>query len=127
MSIRLEAPFANPLTISFLPNPVFSDNRGSAKGVDIRQSMDGTFYSYVSTGGGEVLTFTFSNLSRPKIIELQRFIKEYAAEEIRLVDFRNDYWRVKLLTNPSAVTMNNRSDPFYEEGSVTLEFEGEKL
>lgn len=129
----LRAPYASAIepsvgavTALLLPNPELGDSEGQDLALNQRRAINGTRYSYVKTSSRKLLTFTWSNLGRGKLVEIQEFYKLYAGSHALLTDHRGDIWDVTFVNEPS-VTTNSRAAPLTESGSITLEFIGESV
>ena len=129
--IELSAPFVAPTTITLLPNPDFEDEEGLDVEVDYKESMDGTRHTYVRNAEQTVIKYTFTNMGRGKMFEMQEFLIAYIGEEIRLTNFRNEVWRVNITSDPHTFEHTNLSKPAGgprgESGSFELEFTGVKI
>jgi hypothetical protein len=89
--------------------------------------MDGTRYSYVKSSDDRRLSFSFTDIGRGKILEVQEFLKKFRGQFIKVVDHRGNAWKVFVDTNPVTFTTNARGAPQGERGSFDLEFVGESL
>ena len=127
MSVTLEGPFPGIQTILLLPNPVLDNTKSLDVSVNFSQAIDGSRYTYVKTSGRKRITFTWENLGRGKLVELQEFYKAYAGQSVRLTDFRDNSWDVIMEQEP-LVVMDKRSvnagASRKESGTVTLELNG---
>lgn len=125
--MRLEAPYYAPLTLTVLPNPEWGNIESLAVDINHRIAMDGTNYTYVKSGSDKRLTLEWNSMTRYKQIELYYFLLNYSNEYIRLTDWSDNVWRVRLLTAPAEMTIDRRGDPVYEISTVRLEFRGAKV
>ena len=129
MTIVLEAPYSAPVTASLLPNPILQDDEGLDVNVNLRQSMDGTPYTYVKSSLRSVITYTFENIGRGKLLELQEFVRLYAGVDIKITDYNGDVWKATI-ESPVEFSTDVRSAPAgsirREAGSFTLTFTGAK-
>ena len=138
MSMLLRGPLAHPanpavgpITSLILPNPDFGNTESQDISVDFKLSMNGTRYTYVKSSDRKLLTFTWSNLGRGKLIELQEFYKLYAGDHILLTDYREEIWDAIFNTSPLDFSIDTKSSNFGgprpESGTITLEFLGVKI
>lgn len=122
MTVYLQAPHELLQTSIQLPSPNLGDTLNPASEITIRNSMNGVLYSYVKSNGRIEFTWEF-NLAKEKAIELEEFIKAYSSENIRVVDWRERVYLVKLVNLPisfSAMSLNERQQ-------IRLQFEGVRL
>ena len=65
------------------------------------------------------------------MLEVQEFIQAYIGEEVRLVNFRDEVWKVIITSDPNTFTLDRRSynsgGVRKEAGNFTLEFVGTKI
>jgi len=131
MTMILEAPFAAPITTMIMPNPQLENTEGRDISANFKLSIDGTRSTYVKSSDRKTLTFTWEDLGRGKLVEIQEFFKLYVGDSIKLTDFRGDQWNVIFGENPIDVSINSRSynsgGGRKESGSVTLEFLGAQI
>ena len=131
MSFVLTAPLPTILTTMQMPDPDHGNPKGQDLNVDFKKSINNTRYTYVKSSARKTLTFTWDVLGRGKLVEVQEFYKNYAGDQIRLIDFRDNVWDVIFAENPIDITMNQRSGNAggarFESGSLTLEFLGVKI
>lgn len=123
----LYAPGLAPVCSILLPDPALENSRGQAISVNLRTSRDGTQYTYIRKGTEKTLSYTFENVGRGKIVELQEFIKTYQGSQFRFEDHRQVVWLAFLTPETIESVMENRAAPILETGSVTLEFTGRQL
>lgn len=122
--IILQAPLPNLQTTTVLPSSQFSDSQSPRLKIDMKQSMNGTLYSYVKSNARQKLQYPIT-LSRMKALELRAFILAYYRAGIRLTNHLNEVWDVKFTANPFEFSGKSRSsDPGNEAVDITLEFEG---
>lgn len=128
MTMQLQGPFAGPVTITVLPNPDLSNTEGLDAEVDYRLSMDATPYTYVKSNEQRLLSFTFSHMGLGKLLELQEFQKAFAGSEVRLIDHRDQLWKIVFTDDSIKYVTNSRSNNSggsrKESGTVTLELLG---
>lgn len=114
-----------------MPNPDHGNTKGQDLAVDFKKSIDNTRYTYVKSSSRKRLTFTWEVLGRGKLVEVQEFYKNYAGDNIRLTDFRDNSWDVIFAEDAIDITMDRRTGNVggarYESGSLTLEFLGVKI
>lgn len=121
--ILLQAPFELVQTTVVLPNPILNDNENLILNLTIRRSMTNVKYTYVKTSQNRKLKYTFT-LDRMKSLELQEFINSYNGANIKMLNWKGELWRVKLLTNPVDFVQTGRYSPNSDRTDVNLEFEG---
>lgn len=127
MTMIFEGPYPGIITGLLMPNPQLDNTEGRDISVQFRQAIDGTRYTYVKTSLRRKLTYTWENLGRGKLVELQEFYKLYAGKHVRLTDFRGDVWDIIFEAEPSISTdvLSKKAGAARQEsGSVTLELNG---
>ena len=116
---------------TLLPNPDFDNSEAVRDEVEIRQSLDATFYTYIKATDLRELQFTFSTMGRGKIVELQQFFAAFGGEKITFTDLYGETFRCIINGNPLSFTTDNRSfnggGGRKESGSVTLTLIGTLL
>lgn len=131
MSFILEAPHPGAVTALLLPNPELGDTEGRDLDVELKQSMNGTFYTYVKSSDRKRMVFNWPSIGRGKLVEVQEFFKNYSGEHALFTDFRGDIWDVIFERNPIEITINKRTSPAggprFESGSLTLEMLGAQI
>jgi hypothetical protein len=130
MSMFIEAPYPGVQTGMILPNPQLDNTEGRSISLTFNQAIDGTRYTYVKTSSRKKLVFTWTNLGRGKLVEVQEFYKLYAGSHIRLTDFRGDVWDVIFEAEPTIAIEQlslEGGGTRKESGSVTLEFDGVQI
>lgn len=139
MQIYLQAPHELIQATIMLPTPKFGDTQNPEPEIDIRNAQSGKLYSYVKANQRLTLFYDFI-LEQEKAIELREFVKIYSAENIRLTDWRERVYLVKLINVPLTFQTIGRgvnitlTEPPYEgviskqeRLSVRLQFEGTRL
>ncbi|KKM83661.1 hypothetical protein LCGC14_1307150 [marine sediment metagenome] len=124
--VLLQAPFELIQTSVVLPNPLLDDNEGLMSTLITRRSMDNTLRTYVQTTKNRRLRYTFA-LNRLKALEVEAFFDAYNGATIRMLNWKGEIWRVKLITNPLDFVQTRRAEPGGDRTDVNLEFEGVKL
>lgn len=128
MAVRLEAPYNSVAQITFLPNPVLSDEEAMDIQTEVFKSMNNTLYSYNRrpSSDDQKITLSFENVARGKILEVIEFFELYVSGFIRLIDHRSRVWKVMLDNNPTEFLLNKRAIPVggNESGSFELIFFG---
>lgn len=120
----LQAPMPNPQATTVLPNPQFGDGETPAHTIDVKQSMNGTLYSYVKSNARSKLQYTLT-LSRMKALELRAFILAYYRAQIRLTNHLGEVWDVYFTVNPFEFNSKSKSSaPGGATIEITLEMEG---
>lgn len=127
--IRLEGTYDTPTVVTLIPSPVVEDTQGLEDQINFGQSMDGTRYTYVKSTNDKRLSYTFQNIGRGKILEIQEFFRTFRGEFIRLINFRGETWKVFVDADSINFQTDKRSvnsgGSRKEAGSFTLEFVGE--
>jgi len=130
---QFEAPCPAIQTISFLPNPQFSDQESLLDTVTRKLAMDGTRYTYVKRRNGRrKMKWTF-RLTRNKALELRAFIYAYFASKVRVTDHNGRKWIGNFTNNPFEFEAAARAAPAIpplprgERVTIDIEFEGVEL
>lgn len=111
--IYLMAPWELIQTTTMLPNPDLGDLRSKVLSVNIRNTINGTFYSYKKSNATYItnpnntvskydryrLIWEFK-LRRGKADELKAFIETYSGYAWRVVDWKERVYRVHLINDP---------------------------
>lgn len=106
--IYLMAPWDLIQTTTMLPNPELGDHRSKVLNVNVRNSIDGTFYSYKKSNITYIsgqgyhryrLIWEFK-LRRGKADELKSFIEAYSGHRWRVIDWKERIYRVHLVNDP---------------------------
>lgn len=121
----LYAPADAPVDILYMPDPVLGNERGQALGMSLKTARDGTQYTHVKRTGLKTLTYSFENVGRGKIVEVQEFLKRNNGNYIRVEDHRGDLWRVLAQEEEHTFSMDKKASPVLEAGSFELTFIGE--
>lgn len=138
MTMTFRGPYANPnnpavgpITTLLMPNPELENTEGQDLSLQLRRAIDGTRSTYVKSSDRKSLSFTWNDLGRGKLVEVEEFYKLYAGDHVLLTDFRDDVWDLIFNENPISVQMTSRSanfgGPRQESGSLTLELLGVKI
>ena len=120
--IILQAPHELIQTTTLLPNPILGDEESPALDMALRRAMDGTVYTKIKTNSRSQLTYNFE-LTYLKALELEAFITAYYVENIRLTNYKDEVWVMKISTDPFDKTVAKRG----EITTVSLRFEGVKI
>jgi len=120
--IYLQAPHELIQATLMLPSPELGDTQNPEVDVVIRNSMNGKLYSYIKTNTRLLLTWDFV-LDLGKAIEVEEFIKVYSSHNIRLTDWREYVYIVKLVNLPITFA----TIAFGERRQVRLQFEGVRV
>jgi hypothetical protein len=122
--MMIQAPVPSLQTTTLLPNPEFSDGETLSNTVDVKQSMNGTLYTYVKSNPRSKLLYTIS-MSRMKALELRAFIQAYYRAKVRVTNHKGEVWDVFFTSNPFEFSGEGRSsEPGNANVTITLEFEG---
>ena len=116
MAVRLEA----YQTITYLPNPTFSDSEGLSVSITRKHSMNGTRYTYVKSKNQRRKLIMRFDLTRAKGLELHAFVKAYYSTEILLTDHNSVIWLGYFTSNPFDFETPSRG----EYQNIQIEFEG---
>ena len=126
--MQFEAPYNAVDTIVLLPNPVFNDAIALDVELQSYQTIDGTRYTYIKQSENRRLTYTWENLGRGKMLELEEFFQAYTGQFIRIIDHNAKIWQASLVPGESNFTTSklsrNSGGPRTESGEVALEFIG---
>lgn len=121
--VILQAPFDLIQTSIVLPNPLLDDNESLVSNLTLRRSMGNTIRTYVKTSNSRRVRYTFT-LDRLKSLELEAFFDAYNGTEMRMINWKGQIWRVKLITNPLDFVQTRSYNPNGDRTDVNLEFEG---
>lgn len=129
--IYLQAPWDLIQTTTMLPNPQLGDLRNKVLSVNIRNAIDGTFYSYKKSNKTYFNNTTFDRykliwefkLHRGKADELKAFVEAYSGQVWRVTDWKERVYRVFLVNDPVDFTCLT-GDGLH---MVRLELEGERI
>lgn len=124
--VLLQAPFDLIQTSVVLPNPLLDDNEGLVSNLTLRRSMNNVARTYVKTSKNRRLRYTFV-MNRLKALELQAFCNSYNGADIKMINWKGELWKVKLITNPIDFVQTRRHEPGGARTDVNLEFEGVML
>lgn len=123
----LYAPGNAPVASIVLPDPDLGNSRGQQLKMTLRNSRNGTPWTYVRKNTDKVLTYTFGHIARGKIVELQEFVKLYKGGTFKVTDHNDVNWIAIMTQGTVDSVMSRRADPVLEDGSVTLTFTGRQL
>ncbi len=121
--VLLQAPFELIQTSVIIPNPLLDDNQSLVSNLTLRRSMDNTVRTYVKKSPNSRLRYTFT-LSRLKSLELEAFFDSYNGADIKMLNWKGEIWKVKLITNPVDFVQTRRAEPNGDRTDVNVEFEG---
>ena len=125
--ILLKAPLNSiSPTISYFPNPDLGDSEAPAVEINAKEAISGKPWVYTKRGQYTTLVFTWSNLPRAKMIEMEEFLKEHSGDQLELTDHNDRVWRGYFDDDTIEFTTTGRNAPHgpgrQELGSVTLRF-----
>lgn len=120
--IYLLAPHELPEVQLELPSPELGDTSNLEAELDIRNSMNGTLYSYVKNSETEAINYDIK-LYYSKYQELREFVIRYGSRNIRLTDMRDRTYVVNLINLPLNFSTLGRD----EFKIVRLQFEGKRI
>jgi hypothetical protein len=127
MSLILQAPYPAITTTSLFPSPIFGDGEIPKHSIDIKQSINGTLYSYVKSNARSQLQYSLT-LSRMKAEELRAFIQAYYRAKVQLTNHKGEVWVGNFTSNPFEFSTDGKSSmPGGANQTITLDFEGEML
>lgn len=121
MSVWIQAPWDLVQTTTQLPSPNLGNLKNNAINVNIRNSIDGTIYSYVRTNDRKVMAWDFV-LTRAKALELQMFVEAYNDIEWRVTTWEEEVYRCFLISDPDFTQVLKN-----DVTQVRLEFEGVRI
>lgn len=124
--LLLQAPFELIQTSVILPNPLLDDGENLISNLTVRRSMDGTARAYVQTSKNRRLKYTFT-LARMKALEAEAFFDAYNGATIKMLNWKGEIWKVKLITNPLDFVQTKYYGLDGDRTDVNLEFEGELI
>lgn len=120
--IILQAPHELIQTTTVLPNPRDNDTTSLTLGMNLHRSMDGTVRTYIKSNDRYRLQYEIE-MTRSKSLELEAFFDAYFNENIRLTDWDNNVYVVKLMTVPVSFSPIRKN----EDVETKIEFEGTKI
>lgn len=125
----LAAPYHGPITIMQLPNPEWGNTESLDVEINHQLTMDGEQYTYVKSGeesGTRVINLQWNSLTREKQVELSYFLSAYSQHYIKLTDWNDDIWKVRLISEPISFNIDRRGYPMFEQATASVSFQGEK-
>lgn len=125
--VILEAPYDAVETAIILDCPLFGDTESLASTMSLRRSMNNRVQTYVKTNKRRKLNYTFRILNRSKAIELINFVKLHNTDEIKLLNWKGELWKVRPLTNPWDFVQSGRAHPGGDRTDISMEFEGVRI
>lgn len=128
--IVLMAPFGLETSVIQLRNPDFSDGKDRILKSTVKISMDGSLKTFRKTPTFTRFTWTFSELTRAKVIELENFVKAHIGQEIRVIDMDEQQWKMKFVNNVQEFSTPSRglgATELKEAGTATLVLEGDMI
>lgn len=116
--------------ITILPSPVLSNTEALSVGLEHGQSMSGDHYTYVRRRSADKreFSFTFENVGRGKLVEVQEFFKLFNGERIFITDHQGTTTPVYFQNDAVEFTIDRRSGTTgasgerSESGNFTLNF-----
>lgn len=122
MAIYLSAPWDLIQATIMLPSPQIGNLENNQLDVAIRNSMNGTLYSYIKSTDRVKKSWDFF-LTRQKSLELEYFIEYYDHLQWRVFDWENRVYRMNLINDPFDLTRVSRG----ELTTIRLELEGYEI
>ncbi len=114
--------FAAHQTVTYLPDPEFSDSEGLTAEISRKFSMNGTRYTYIKNKDQRRKLIMQFILTRQKALEFHAFIQSYYRFQIHLTDHNGIEWSGYFTSNPFNFETPYRS----EHQNIQIEFEGIK-
>jgi hypothetical protein len=106
-----------------LPPPEFNDFVAGQGKIAIQRSMMGSFRVYAKRTNREKLNWRFI-IPKYKADEFEQFLLAEINNEITLIDFDGNYWKVRVLSDSVDFTETGRWAPCGNKVEVTLELVG---
>lgn len=122
MSVYLDGPYEASQARIMLPNPQLNDEINPEIEVSIMNAMDGTIYSTVKTSDRLHLNWDFL-LSREKAVELREFVNAYMNGDLRLIDWEDRVYKVKIVNLPLDFIHFRRNS----HATINVQFEGVQI
>ncbi len=122
MSVYLDGPYEASQARVMLPSPHLGDDFNPEIEVAIMNSMNGTVFSTIKTSERVHLNWEFL-LSRQKSIELREFVDAYLNYDLKLIDWEDRVYKVKIVNLPIDFTNTRRNG----DVMVAVQFEGTQL
>jgi len=122
MQLVLMAPHELPQTTIFLPTPKLADGKDATDELNLRESMNGTLWSYVKRVDRTRFSFSFE-LTQAKDEELRRFFEVYVARNLRMYHWDTSIWIVNFVSPQYPST----TSAIGEYKDCSLELEGRRL
>lgn len=126
MAFVIQAPYPALATTTFLPNPSPGDSLANTDTLEIKQSMNGTKYSYVKSRASRKKLLWAFQISQHKALELREFFNAYNAKQIKVTDHMGDVYLGYFTTNPFEfeTIRKSSSSPGNTLHQIQIEFEG---
>lgn len=122
MSVYIDGPYEASQARIMLPSPRLDDEFNPEIEVILMNSMDGTVYSAIKTSDRVHLNWEFL-LSRDKAVEVREFVDAYLNHDLRLIDWEDRVYKVKIVNLPLDFTNTRRNG----DVMVAVQFEGTQL
>lgn len=123
--IQFYAPWPQVENIIFLPDPDFGDGRRPLSTFQLKESMNGKLYTYVSRAPQrQTYTLTF-NLTRQKSLELYNFYKNYGGQKWLFVNYDETVHIGILSVNPLVLIPSRRGHTCDNEETILVDLEFE--
>ena len=100
MAFALQAPWPGPRVTVLLPQPVFGDSVAPTGVVDMKRTMTGIKYVYITTKDLRKKLIWQFELTAGKAEELKEFFTYYASEETYITDHFGDAYIGSFTMNP---------------------------
>lgn len=108
-----------------LPAPLFNDYVAGQARIAVQRSMSGRFRVYAKHTEREKLNWKFT-LPKQKADEFEQFIEAEINNDLNMIDFKGNYWNVKILTDSVDFTEVRRWSPGGNAVEVTIELVGQR-
>lgn len=109
-----------------LPAAQLGDAVANIGKVEVRQSMDGTAFSYIQQTDRKKLTYKWL-LSHLKMYELRTFVRSSISDLLTMENWKGERWMVKITKNPFEFQNQGVWERDKEFAEVEMTFEGVKI
>ena len=124
--VVFQAPFDFIQTSMVTPSPLMGDTENLISNLTLHRSMSGSIRTHVKSSNNRRLKYTFS-VDRPKGLEMEAFFQAYNGSIIKMINWKGEIWKVKLVNNPLDFVQTRRAEPNGDRTEVNIELEGVKL
>lgn len=120
----LAAPALAPTDVILLPDPIKSNEQGQKIAMSLKLTRNGDQHTHVKRTESKTLNYTFQQVGRGKVVELQEFLKLHSSAQIRITDHRDQTWTATLLDSSLSAAIQTKATPVLEACDFTLSFVG---